>query len=166
MRDTWVDLDVGDADEAVTDPIAHEQTGVYRRAEPTDVYRSGERSASRTAERTDEYPRADTAGPTTTFARPTSMYPLASADHDDSTPLTPTSDADADADVDADADARAPSNPHLDPTTTEFDREAVVHRFDTMPPVNAQTRMVAHVRLVKRTEKPALPAPRTLRRAM
>ena len=114
MRDTWVDLDVGDEDLGVQEPVAEDRTGVFRRVAP-----------SRLPERTDVFPRANTSEPTRVFARPSSMYPMASADADASMPVR---------------DATVPSN-----SNDVLDAEAIVRRFDTVPPINARTRVVAKV---------------------
>jgi hypothetical protein len=166
MNDTWVDLDVGDEDLGVEEPVG-EHTGVFHRAAPrghrgadtdvlpaatsphgadTDVLRSAHGLRRKD---TGVVRRAGTAEPTMVFARPSSMYPLASADHDAS---VKSSELDA-------------SLPPLTLDETEFDPEAIVHRFDTVPPVNAFTRIVSKPRLVKSVVPPMIRMERTSRRA-
>ena len=155
MRDTWVDLDVGDEDLGVSEPVG-DDTGVLEPVgDDTNVFHRVGTNASRSANsnvvrRADMLRRADTAEPTMVFARPSSMYPLASADHDAS--------ARSSADFDA-------STPPLMLDDTSFDPEAIVHRFDTVPPVNAHTRVVMRPRLVKSAVAPMVRMERTARRA-
>jgi hypothetical protein len=138
MRDTVVDLEVGDEGLGVSEPVG-DDTSVFQRA-GTNAYRSANSNVVR---------RADTAEPTLVFARPSSMYPLASAGRDDS--------ASSSGDFD---DA-----PPLTLDETCFDADAIVHRFDTVPAVNANTRVVMRPRLVKSAAPPMVRMENMSRRA-
>jgi hypothetical protein len=138
MHDTWVDLDDGDEDLGVEEPVG-EHTSVFHRA-CAKAARDGDTNIR----------RADTAEPTMVFARPSSMYPLASSDHD--------------ASMKSSADFEL-STPPLTLDEPSFDAEAIVRRFETVPPVNAHTRVVRRPRLVKSAIGPSVRLERTSRRA-
>jgi hypothetical protein len=165
MRDTWPDLDVGDEELGLAEPVTMEHTDVFRRAgrhlirrDRSDAFRTDRFRSD--GSRTDRFPtdvfrrerdrsqpapmlRADTSEPTTPFARPSSMYPMASADPD--------------AAIES-ADLEATES--MLQETAEFDPEAIVRRFETMPPINDQTR-VTQLRTVRGTAPP----PSRVRRA-
>jgi hypothetical protein len=93
------------------------------------------------------------------FARPSSMYPLASADHDAS--------ARSSCDFDADSPPVTLNETSFDSEAsgTSYDPEAIVHRFDTVPAVNANTRVVMRPRLVKSAVAPMVRMESPSRRA-
>jgi hypothetical protein len=169
MRDTWPDLDVGDEELGLAEPVTLEHTDVFRRA-GRHVIRRDRSDAFRTdrfrsdSSRTDRFPtdvfrrdrdgepdrsqpapmlRADTSEPTAPFARPSAMYPMASADPDA-----------------AIESAELEATESMLQETTVFDPEAIVRRFETMPPINGQTR-VTQLRTITGTAPP----PNRVRRA-
>ena len=143
MRDTWPDLDVGDEELGLAEPVTLEHTDVFRRA-GRHLIRRDRSDAFRTDRfRTDVFRRADTNAPTTEFARPSSMYPMACADQDA-----------------AIESAELEATESLLQETTVFDPEAIVRRFETVPPINDQTR-VTQLRTVRGTAPP----PSRVRRA-
>ncbi|HEY5944148.1 MAG TPA: hypothetical protein VIV40_01595 [Kofleriaceae bacterium] len=113
------------------------------------------------------FARAITAEPTHVFERPSSMYPLASFDRDETTDSTPTFASGTESEAsqwheDTDDDAVPLAVPRAEPRS-EFDPASVIRRFDDVPTLNDRTRVVSKPRIVKGTVPPPVSASRDRR---